>query len=110
MPVRKFACQPAPHPVAPASCRLSGKPALSLSKGRPAFPCRLLSLILAVPFLLQVSSAKAKPSPALDSGYLPALAAADHFLQAWQSGDVENGMVLLTRHGKDSATSDAVEQ
>jgi hypothetical protein len=98
------------HCVAPASRRLSGKPALSLSKGRPASPCRWLSLILLVPFLLQLSSAKAKPAPALNSGYLPALAAADHFLQAWQSGDAENGMVLLTRHGKDLATTDVIQQ
>jgi hypothetical protein len=31
-------------------------------------------------------------------------------LQAWQSGDVENGMVLLSTHAKDSATTDVVEK
>jgi hypothetical protein len=80
-----------------------------LAKGRPALPYRSLPLILVVLFLLQVSSAKAKPAPTLGPGYLPALAAADRLLQAWQSGDVENGMVLLTRHGKDVATADVIE-
>jgi hypothetical protein len=65
--------------------------------------------------LLQVSvpspiSAASKTAPSLDSGYLPALAAADHLLQAWQSGDVENGMALLTRHAKEAANTDAVEK
>jgi hypothetical protein len=41
---------------------------------------------------------------------VPALSAADHFLQAWQSGDVENGMVLLTSHAKTAATTDVVER
>jgi hypothetical protein len=38
-----------------------------------------------------------------------ALAVADHFLQAWQAGDVENGMVLLSTRAKDSATAEAVK-
>jgi nickel-dependent lactate racemase len=44
----------------------------------------------------------------LDPDYVSALAAADHLLQAWQSGDVENGMVLLSSHAKQSAGSEAV--
>src|SRR5579863_5394251 len=65
--------------------------------------------------LLQVSvpspiSAASKTAPSLDSGYLPALAAADHFLQAWQSGDVENGMALLSSHARQAATSEEVEK
>jgi hypothetical protein len=31
-------------------------------------------------------------------------------LQAWQSGDVENGMVLLSSHAKEAATTEVVEQ
>jgi len=41
----------------------------------------------------------------LEAGYVPALSAADHFLQAWQSGDVENGMALLTSHAKEQITA-----
>jgi len=86
--------------VAPASRRLSGR--------YPAFPCWLLSQILLV--LLSVPTLAAKTRPAPEPGYISALAAADHLLQAWQSGDVENGMSLLTRHAKDSASTDVVEQ
>ncbi|HWY22134.1 MAG TPA: hypothetical protein VNX26_12995 [Candidatus Acidoferrum sp.] len=55
-------------------------------------------------------AAKIRPAPVLDSGYVSALAAADRLMQAWQSGDVENGMVLLTMHAKQAATTDAVEK
>jgi hypothetical protein len=55
------------------------------------------------------SSLLAKTPPALDPGYVSALAAADHLLQAWQSGDVENGMALLSTHAKEAATTDVVE-
>jgi hypothetical protein len=70
---------------------------------------RLLLLILCV-FLPPLPLAAKTRSAALDSGYLPALTAADHFLQAWQSGDVESGMVLLSPHAKEAATTDAVEK
>jgi hypothetical protein len=95
MPVRE-----ATNRVAPASRRLSG--------WHPAFSCRLLFLILCVSSLPRPLSAKTPA--ALDPGYVAALAAADHLLQAWQSGDVENGMVLLTSHAKETATTDVVEQ
>jgi len=39
-----------------------------------------------------------------------ALAAADHFLQAWQAGDLENGMALLTGRAKYTANRDVVER
>jgi hypothetical protein len=47
---------------------------------------------------------------ALNPGYVAALAAADHFLQAWQAGDSENGMALLTSHAKDTATTDTIDR
>jgi len=60
---------------------------------------------------LLLSPLAAKTPPAvLDSGYVPALAAADHFLQAWQSGDTENGVALLTSHAKEAATTDAIDR
>jgi hypothetical protein len=55
-------------------------------------------------------SARSKPVPALEPGYVPALAAANHLLQAWQSADAESGMVLLTTHAKQSASTDGVER
>jgi hypothetical protein len=70
---------------------------------------RALFLILCVSLPLIPLAAKTR-SAALDSSYIPALAAADHFLQAWQSGDVESGMSLLTSHAKEAATTDVVEK
>jgi hypothetical protein len=68
----------------------------------------VLFLTLSLLFLPQPSSAKTKPS--LDAGYVPALAAANHLLQAWQSADAESGMILLTTHAKQSASTDGVER
>jgi hypothetical protein len=39
-----------------------------------------------------------------------ALAAADHFLHAWQTGDPENGMVLLSDRVRHSQNADKLEQ
>ena len=88
--------------VAPASRRLSGR--------RLAFPGWWLSLCLCFLFPLQPLAAKTNPTAALDPGYVPALAAADRLLQAWQSGDPESGLVLLTTHAKQAATTEAVER
>jgi hypothetical protein len=74
-----------------------------------AFPRLWLSLSLCFLFLLPLA-AKTKPTAALDPGYVPALAAADRLLQAWQSGDAESGMVLLTTHAKQAATPEVVER
>jgi hypothetical protein len=105
MPVRESYCAAprsvAPDLVAPASRRLSGR--------RLASPSRLPSLTLCVLLMLSPLAAKT-PRATLDSGYVAALAAADHLLQAWQSGDVETGMSLLSGHAKDVASTDAVEK
>jgi hypothetical protein len=41
--------------------------------------------------------------------YTSALATADRFLQSWQTGDIETGMVLLTSRAKEKITRDALE-
>ncbi|MGC2173551.1 MAG: hypothetical protein WA555_06705 [Candidatus Sulfotelmatobacter sp.] len=71
-------------------------------------PAALL-MVLCLSFSMP-SAAKSRPGAVLDRGYVAALAAADHFLQAWQSGDVEDGMALLTSHAKEAATTEGVEQ
>jgi hypothetical protein len=80
----------------------------------PTFPGQFPSLILCSSLLLFLlvspSAAKTQPAAGLDSGYVSALGAADRFLQAWQSSDVENGMVLLTGHAKEKVTTDAIEK
>jgi hypothetical protein len=68
------------------------------------------SLILCSTLLPSPLEAKARPASGLDPGYVPALAAADHFLQAWQSGDLENGTALLSSHAKEAATTEGVER
>ncbi|MGA2202526.1 MAG: hypothetical protein ABSG40_11245 [Terriglobales bacterium] len=39
-----------------------------------------------------------------------ALAAANHFLQAWQTGDLEHGMVLLSDGIRHSQNADKIDQ
>jgi len=68
------------------------------------------SLILCLTLLLSPLAAKVRPAAGLDPGYVPALAAADHFLQAWQSGDLENGTAFLSSHAKEVATTEVVEK
>ena len=70
------------------------------------------SLMLCVSLFLLLSplAAKTPPAQGLEPGYVSALAAANHFLQAWQSSDVENGMVLLSGRAKETATTDVVER
>lgn len=61
-------------------------------------------LFLLVPIHLSASRKRAKPATLPDPGYASALAAANHFLHAWQTGDLEAGMVLLddrVRHSQD---------
>jgi hypothetical protein len=73
-----------------------------------AFSRQLTGLVLCVLLLLSHVAAKTRSS-ALDPGYVAALAAADHFLQAWQSGDVESGTALLSSHAREAVTSEGVE-
>jgi hypothetical protein len=71
--------------------------------------CLLVSLLLTV--LASPYSAQATPNATpSQSDYLSALSAADHFLQAWQSSDAENGMSLLTGRAKKAASTEIIEQ
>lgn len=47
-----------------------------------------------------LSAGKVSSVSSLDANYVSALAAADRFLQAWQSGDAETGISLLTEGAK----------
>jgi len=49
------------------------------------------------------------PTPA-DPSYVLALATANRFLHAWQMGDLETGMVLLSDHVRHSQDPEKVEQ
>jgi len=74
----------------------------------PRWP--LLSLALLLPVSLAAAPANPRPSSTLDSRYVPALAVANHFLQAWQSGDVESGTVLLTTRAKQALSRDDLDR
>ena len=45
-----------------------------------------------------------------DPGYVFALAAADHFLHSWQTGDLENGMVQLSDGIRRSQNAETLEK
>jgi hypothetical protein len=60
--------------------------------------------------LLAASRLASKKAVHLTTDYASALAAADHFLQAWQSADPENGIALLTSRCKQEASTDAIEK
>jgi hypothetical protein len=45
-----------------------------------------------------------------EPGYVFALAAANHFMHAWQTGDLENGTVLLSDGIRRSQNADTLEQ
>lgn len=49
------------------------------------------------------------PAP-VDPGYVFALATANRFLHAWQTGDLETGMVLLSDHVRHSQNPETLEQ
>ena len=69
----------------------------------------LLPAFLILCVLISLSAAKTPPTGP-DSEYIAALAAADHFLQAWQSGDVESGMALLTSHAKEKVAGEGLDK
>jgi hypothetical protein len=51
----------------------------------------------------------AKQAP-LDIGYVFALGTANRFLHAWQTGDLETGMVLLSDHARRSHNAENLEE
>ncbi|MGA7295847.1 MAG: hypothetical protein WBW53_11040 [Terriglobales bacterium] len=67
-------------------------------------------LLLTVPLCAKSHGHSANQADISQPGYAFALAAADHFLQAWQSGDFENGMVLLSDGLRQSQSADKLEQ
>jgi hypothetical protein len=68
----------------------------------------LVSCLLLAPGLV-VARAKAKAAT-VDSGYVPALAAADRFLHAWQSQDQEGGLIMLTDAVKQHSSEERLQE
>jgi hypothetical protein len=67
-----------------------------------------LSIILV--FLSTLSLAAKKPVPATDPDYIFALAAAKHFLQAWETRDYETGVVMLTDAAKQNISETQLDE
>jgi hypothetical protein len=70
----------------------------------------LLTVFLTTPVWARSHSHPAKQEKPSDPGYVFALAAANHFLHAWQTGDLESGMVLLGDRVRHSQNADKLEQ
>ena len=66
--------------------------------------------LLTAPLWARSHGHPAKQENPSDQGYVFALAAANHFLHAWQTGDLENGMVLLSDGIRHSQNAEKLEQ
>jgi hypothetical protein len=84
----------------------------------PMPQARIAFMCIALAFLCQVSIpryaiAASRTTPAksasLGTDYASALATADRFLQAWQTGDFENGTVMLSNHVKEKVSRKDLE-
>jgi hypothetical protein len=69
-----------------------------------------LLLLLTTPLWARTRNHPAKPEAPSDPGYVYALAAATHFLHAWQTADLEAGTVLLSDGVRQSQNSDKLEE
>jgi hypothetical protein len=69
----------------------------------------ILTILLTTPALPRTHPRSTKQEIPNDSGYVFALAAANHFLHAWQTGDLESGMVLLSDGLRHSQNADQME-
>jgi hypothetical protein len=70
--------------------------------------CSLLMTLSSSPL---AAASRARPkSSATGADYAHALAAADRFLQAWQGGDIETGIVMLSSDAKNNTNRDELDQ
>jgi hypothetical protein len=70
----------------------------------------LLTVLLTTPVWARSHGHPAQQENPSDPGYVFALAAANHFLHAWQTGDTEAGMILLSDGLRHSQNADKLEQ
>jgi hypothetical protein len=70
----------------------------------------LLTVFLTTPVWAGSKGHPAKQENPSDPAYVLALAAANHFMHAWQTGDLENGTVQLSDGIRHSQNADALEQ
>jgi hypothetical protein len=70
----------------------------------------ILLLLLPLPGWGAPHRHPAKPTPLNDAGYVSALGTANRFLHAWQIGDLETGMVLLSDNVRRSHNAETLEE
>jgi len=70
----------------------------------------LLTVFPAAPAWARSHTHPARQEATADPGYTFALAAANHFLHAWQTGDLESGTVLLSDSLRHTQNADQLEQ
>lgn len=66
--------------------------------------------LLAIPGWARSHKPPRHSSAPTDAGYVSALATANRFLHAWQAGDLENGMLLISDGIRQSQNADKFEQ
>jgi hypothetical protein len=69
-----------------------------------------LLLLVSIATTVWARTNKQPPSNPADPGYVLALATANRFLSAWQSGDLANGIVVLSDGIRHSLNADKLEQ
>jgi hypothetical protein len=74
--------------------------------------CALFLLVtsLAMPARVRPRGQRGRPAAPTDASYVSALATANRFMHAWQTGDLENGMVLIGDGVRHSGNADKFEQ
>ena len=82
----------------------------SLSAKIPVAAYLFLLTVPAVPAWARSHTHPARQETRADPGYALALAAANHFLHAWQTGDLESGTVLLSDSLRHTQDADQLEQ
>jgi hypothetical protein len=104
-----------PHLTARAGCLLNlffpHNVVIVTSVWIPSSKVRLFVLVTCLLLIPGWMSARARPRVATaDSDYVPALAAADRFLHAWQSQNQEDGLMMLTDAAKQRSTEEQLEE
>jgi hypothetical protein len=70
----------------------------------------ILLILLPAPVWAGRHRATAKSASGADPGYVLALGTADRFLHAWETGDLETGMVLLSDHVRRTQNAERIEE
>lgn len=70
----------------------------------------LIAIPLAIPVWARSHKQPGRPASPTDAGYVFALATANRFLHAWQVGDLENGMLLISDGIRHSENAEKLEQ